>query len=213
MSDTKFITYRTVFVPSKELSKQAIDLANNISKQGDVFFKVDDKRYFTHLTVYKSEFPVGNSKKVHEVLRGFSSKQKPFRLKFKKFFAEWGWLGLDFIRNGGVYSAHKKIVDLLNPLRGGHITEKYLREIKEGKYSRPQRENIMQFGYPLVMGEYHPHLTLVQFRTESVARVVKNLYNGKKISIGESEVKKIALVESGEHGTVTRIIKEFRLRE
>ncbi len=139
-------------------------------------------------------------------------KRKPLKLIFERFFAEWGWMGLDFKKNKDVYSAHKKIVRLLGPLRDGHIREKYSEEMNTtNKYPRQQKEYIMKFGYPQVMTEYHPHLTLVRFINKKTSKSACAEFNQRNIKIADSFVKEIALVESGSHGTVTKFVRRFKL--
>jgi 2'-5' RNA ligase len=208
----KFITYRVIFIPSKSLAKRAVKLASELSKRGSVHFRIDDKESYSHLTVYKAEFPKRNETKIFRLLRNFVIKQKPFKLTFKNFFNEWGWVGLDFKKNRDVYSAHKNIVRLLNPSRDGHIRQKYLEEIKTtDKYPGRQREYIMQYGYSQVMTEYHPHLTLVRFIDEKMSRLICEEFNQKNIKIADSLVKEIALVKSGEHGSVAKFVQRFKL--
>ena len=72
---------------------------------------------------------------------------------------------------------------------------------------------IQKYGYPRVMSEYHPHLTLLRFVDGNIAEQVANKYNNNTIEISNSIVKEIAIVQGGEHGTVTKFIKKFRLEQ
>lgn len=210
----EFVTHRIIFVPSKELSARAIKLASEISDYGETYFRIDDTNYYSHLTVYKAEFPAKNEKKVFEALEHFVSRVKPFNLSFKSMFTEKGWTGMGFERAEGVYGSHQELVNLLNPLREGHIREKYFVEMKKNSdtYSLERQEGIQKFGYPEVMDEYRPHLTLVRFKAENVGNKVVKDYENKDVLIDDSIVDKIAVVKGGGHGTVTEYVKRFKLR-
>lgn len=213
MKTENFVTYRIIFVPGKELIKIVVDLANEISKLGNIYFKVDEKSFFSHITIYKAEFPIRNGKEIFRVLNKCSKEIKCFILKFNQFYAESGWLGLGFKKNKQVYETHKKIVKRLNPLRKGHIQNKYL-DIQDDtdNFSGKQRSYVKKYGYPLVMSEYRPHLSLLRFVDENVADTVAEKYNNKKIIIDDSLVKEIAIVQGGEHGTVNEYIEKISLK-
>ena len=213
MKIDKFTTLRVIFVPDENLSTNAIRLAKEVSKRGKTYFIIDDKSHFTHLTVYHAEYPSKNKKALVGLLENFAMKQEPLKLTFNKFCEQWAWFGLDFNKTKEIYEAHKKLVNVLNPLREGHIREKYLEEIKNSiKYSKVQKKYISQYGYSQVMSEYHPHLTLNRFVNEEIAEKVCKDFNNRKVSIKDSLIKEIALVKSGEYGTVTGYIKRFKLK-
>lgn len=211
VKSNKFITYRIIFVPDRKLSMRSIKLAQEVILSKKVYFAVNNSKYFPHLTVYKAEFPVSNKKVIFEGLESFSKQQKPFILTFNKIYSAWGWLGIDFKRTAGIIRIHKTILDLLNPLREGHIREKYLEELKTNKYSPSQKRNILEYGYPLVLSEYRPHLTLARFVDSRKADRIKDNLNNKKIGIGSGTINSIAVVTGGEHGVVSKFIKTYKL--
>jgi len=209
---SEYVSIRVIFIPSGSLRDVAIGLAKEISEAGKTYFIVDDKKYYSHLTVYKTEFPEHSVNDVYSVVGQLAKDIKQLNLRFKRFYCDWGWVGFDFHKSKEIFTAHKKIVKSLNVLREGHISEKYLKEMEvTSKYSERQRKYIKNFGYPQVMVEYHPHLTLARFEDEDVGNKVSTKYNRLKIAIPDSKVSEIALAESGDHGTVTGILKRYKL--
>lgn len=210
-NEEKFVTYRIIFVPDIQLSERTVKLARKIVKNKKIYFVINKEKYYPHLTVYKAEFPLKNRKAIFEGLKEFSKYQKPFVLNFNGFYSEWGWLGIDFKKTREVYDAHKRILELMNPLREGHIREKFFNELKTNKYSVAQKKNVVKYGYPLVLSEYHPHLTLTRFIDVKEAMKMENYYNSQKVDFGGGVITSIAVVSGGEHGTVTKYIRKYKL--
>lgn len=207
----KFVTYRIIFVPDRKLLARSVKLAHEVIIGKKVYFAINNSKYFPHLTVYKAEFPTSNEKDIFKSLEKFSKYQKPLSLTFNKFYSTLGWLGIDFKKTDEVNKAHEKILRLINPLRGGHVREKYFDELKTDRYSALQKRNILKYGYPLVLFAYHPHLTLVRFVDSKEADKIKADLNNKKIGIGSGTINSIAVVMGREHGVVTKFIKKYKL--
>ncbi len=213
MKKDKFVTYRIILLPNKSVSELAKQLANEVSTKGDIYFKIDNKINFAHITIYKVEFPTKNKRKFFSLLRSIVKNTTPFELQFNKLYSERGWVGLDFKKGSQLYSIHKKVLKIINPLREGHISEKHRIELKDSnRFPGRQREYIKAFGYPQVMTEYHPHLTFLRFKDEKTAEKIQKEYNQKGISIAKGIISGIAVVTGDEHGTVNKFVKKFMFK-
>lgn len=210
MDNKKYVTLRIALIPDKKLSKDCVIKAKEISKLGSTYYVLDDKKYISHLTVYKSDFPVAYREKIYTTIRNIALNQKQFVLKHKGLFNGEGWLGLDFSKSSELYKFHKKIVNTLNPLRDKHIPQKYQDSWKSLPLGK--RRLIKKYGYHEVMSIYHPHLSLLRFNDSKNDKIAYKRYINK-IKIPNSKIISVAIVESGEHGTVTKIIKDFKLSD
>lgn len=209
MGINKLSEYRIVFLPDKYLLDLSKKLAHEISLRSDVFFRLDRKN-FAHLTIYKVEFPTKNEKNFFKLLENFSKTLKPFKVHFKRFFSEEGWVELDFEKSAHIYSVHKKIVEMISPLREGYVREKYYEQMKDPhQFPGRQREYIETYGNPYVMSEYHPHLSLLRFKDVLVAENIQKQYNKKKMVIRGGTITGIAVATGNEHGTVNKFVRKY----
>lgn len=209
---TNFVTIRTMFLPESELISKSLALAKEVTKGQEIYFHITKKTQLAHSTIYMAEFPLKNFNRIVDSLARLANKTRPIKLEYEKMYQEWGYIGFSFKKNREIYELHKQVLDLLNPLRDGHLRMKYIKELRSGKYSKRQMKYIRNFGYPQVLSEYNPHLTLARLKSEEKAKSIANEYNNSKFKVKDAFFKKIAIGESGEHGTCTKIIKEFELK-
>ncbi len=208
--DMRYKRLNIILVVDDRFRKKALELAGKIGVGEEEVFHIDDNNYFSHVTVYSPEFPESNITEVVKVVGGFARNTKKFNLVATGFSAEDGFVIVDFERSDRIEELHGTIVQMLNPLREGRIGEKYLKGIKEGKYSVESVDMIENYGYPNVLKLYRPHLTLGRLiNQEAAERSVKHLD-----SVGETvaQIEKIGISEMGPNGTCTNILYEFGLQ-
>jgi 2'-5' RNA ligase len=202
-----FVRLNAVFLPDKGLEEKVLSLARQVAGGGDEIFHIDNRRFFAHLTIYSPEYPEENVSKVYDEVEALAGKLTPFKLSFLDFNAVDGFVGARFAKTALAEMIHRQIVERLNPLRDGHIREKYLKEL-EGNYSPQQRELIKRFGSPLVFDFYQPHLTLARLVDNREAQsVVAELNSRDKLPL--ARITKMAVAAMGPNGTCTKIIETF----
>ncbi len=54
--------------PPEEVIEEAIKISNEISKEAEPFFILDDDTFFPHITIYSPEYPAKNLDKVLETV-------------------------------------------------------------------------------------------------------------------------------------------------
>lgn len=191
----KFIEIRAVLLPDKNLLEKSLNMAKSLSKNDGLIFAVDNNKFIPHITIYDAEFPESNYENVLQVGEGFKG-LLPLNLVFDKFFCGWGYVGIGFQKTEAVFNFHKQVINRLNSLRNGHLRE---------KYANNKSELVMKYGYHNVMENFEPHLTFARFTDVKKAESITKELNKTKLQNFTTD--SFALTETGENGTVTKIIK------
>lgn len=207
----EFIRLNTVLLPEGELLQVALKLAKKVSKDNEVLYFLDNVRYIPHLTIYAPEYPSKNLNKILSSVGNIAKKISPVPLKFEKYYYGEGWIGLGFRKTTEVKKLHELILRGLNPLREGRLRIKYEAELADGKYNTTQKKYINEYGYQNVLKNYHPHLSIARFEDFARAKEVCNLLPQSLVPVN-AVVTKLGVGISGEHGTVTEMIKTFNLK-
>lgn len=76
------------------------------------------------------------------------------------------------------------------------------------KYSKQRQVYMKQFGYPEVLDQFTPHLTLTRLKGQSAA---KRIVNSLVFPYEELTVSQLAAITMGEYGTCKGIVKEWSL--
>lgn len=197
-----------VIKPNREVEEYAIKVSKKLAEKGNVLFVLDGIDYFPHLTMYSPDFPENSYGEMVRNLRGISAKYSVFKVKFTLFDSEDGYIGINIDNNELVKSLHADIVNTLNPLRKGILREKYQDPEYVEKLSENQQKNIATYGYPAVMDEFTPHLTLIRFDNgERAKEVAKTLV----WEIKDLKVEELGIFEMGENGTCTKLVNNVKL--
>ena len=188
-----------------------LKLAELVADKKSVYFYTDGRKFLPHVTIHTLEFPVNNSEMVCEEVEKITLGSKPMELTFKRVYTGWGYIGVEFTKTEQIDNFHKLIIENLNPLREGRLREKYETEISENKYPKKQVKYIGKYGYHNVLEYFMPHLTLARFtdedETEEAARPLESI-----IELPDTRAYDVGVCEVGTHGTITRVIKNFRLK-
>lgn len=208
MSD-EFVRVNIAVKPSEVVAKQAIEISQKLSDKSKAYFVLNGQNYFPHLTVYSPEFPKNKLDGVLGTIESICAITKSFESPFLDIQSHDGYIDVEVELNDSFRNLHNIIVEKLNPLREGHLREKYTVEENLIDLSESQRQNINEYGYPDVMESFRPHLTLIRFEDPGEAlSLVKNIkWNTEKLTVGN-----IATFTMSSHGTCSGLIKEFSLK-
>jgi 2'-5' RNA ligase len=210
MIEDKFIRLNTVFKPSTEVVEEAITLSEEIGKSNESFFILDNIQFHPHITIYSPEYPIQNLKEVLKTVEEIAKNQEKIEFTFKELGIVEDFIAIFFNVSPEVKSLHKKIVTRLNPLREGHLRDKYLPSSEHySSFSQKQLENIQKYGYPNVMDLYHLHLTITCLKDKSLAEKIVNSLSWK---INHLFIDKLAVYTMGHSGTCKELVKEFILK-
>ncbi len=197
-------SFNIVIYPPSNISKRAIAISRNLKKNGGLFV-LDGKKYFPHITIYMTEFPVKNIPKIRKILRGFATKTKSFRTTSLKYRQnEDGYIDVNYRKSKEIMELQKKIISLLNPLREGLLRPKD--EARKSEFGKEQQRNIMRYGYRSVGKEFFPHLTftkLEKFDKPALSKIEKSNFS--------FDADKIGFFYLGDYGTCRKLIEIFDL--
>jgi len=208
-----FIRLDTAIIPSSDVEKKAIELSRFFSDQGETFFTLDKKDYLPHITLYSVEYPTENLQKIFNVLKDFASSHKNFDIDLPELVMDdsEGFPGIEIRvkKTKQLDDFHREVIDVLNPLREGHLREKYKNPEYVKKFPAKSRklmsEILQKTGYARVLEVYKPHISIAAFSAEMKSGEVKmSSYEATKMN-----VNRIGLFTMGEWGTCNKLLKEF----
>jgi len=201
----------TILLPEDTSLGLILKTAHQIfSGRPQELFHIDNRDYFAHLTLYSPEYPSKNLAQVSREVEKISRDLSPITLNFQDLFTGWGFVGLDYTKDRTVDSLHHRVLNALNPLRDGHLREKYAAGLKQNKYPSQEANYIRQYGYPNILSNFHPHITLGKFSGEDLAIRAKELFDTALIPTYIT-FSQLAVSEMGPYGTCTKILSKFSL--
>lgn len=203
------IRLNTAFILPEDILERVVQLSRELSNKSETYFTLDNLNFYPHITIYPPVYPENNVDRVLKELEILTSKLHSVNLIFTDIQTIQGWIGIYFDLTLELKRLHQEIVGRLNPLREGALRDKY----KNGSdymmnFSNEQVRNIQSYGYPDAMTLYKPHLTITRFKNESIAEQVADKI---KWDISDFIVERIGVHLTGEHGTCTKRIAEFKL--
>lgn len=205
--EDEFIRINIAFKPPIEIAEQLAKLSKEISKKEDVYFVIDNQNIYPHITIYSPEYPKHNENKILESIGELAKSFLPVKFLCKEIETSQGYLGIAAEYLDEIRKIHEAIVEKLNPLREGHLREKYLNAYNM-KFSEEKMKNIQKYGYADSMSFYNPHMTITRLKDECVAEKIAKEIN---IPFSEFVIDEIGAYRMGEDGTCIGLIKEFKL--
>jgi len=200
-----------ILLLDKESERKALALAAQIKVEGENTFKIDNQKYFAHVSLYFPYLPEENLENVEQIVKKIAASTERFALSVNGLEAADSSIAIQFRKINILEKLHETIVETVNPLRNGAIRDKELKGIEAGDFSPEQSAMIMAYGVPNILKLYQPHLTLARLSSDEEAK------NGAINLNKESDLKTVqaiglGIAEMGPHGTVTKIIKKFSFK-
>ena len=211
MNTDKFIRLNTVFKPPKDVIEKAMLLSREIGQANESFFILDGIKFHPHITIYSPEYPESNTDKVFKIVEEISNNTGKAKLDFKQISSGDGYISIGLENSPEIRNIHKEVVTKLNPLRGGHLMERYQKDLEHYNedFSPERLKSVKKYGYPDAMDLYKPHLTIIRLKDKRLAEKIAKKLNRE---INQFIVDKIAVYTMGENGTCRELIKEFTLK-
>ena len=101
--------YNIAIIPPKGISEKAIRVSRSLKKE-DVFFILDGKKYFPHITIYMAELPKKNLSKIKKTLKLISQNIKTFKIRSNKYRHENGWVHVNFKKDHSLAKLQAEII-------------------------------------------------------------------------------------------------------
>lgn len=206
--DNKFVRLNIAIKPPSPIAKKIIELSKSISNNDNPQFVLDGANFLPHATLYSPEFPFQNVPSLYRDLEELAGETSPFLSPFTAFQGKKGYLGIGIEKTPQLMKLHTEIVKNLNPLREGHLREKYHTDTYRAEQTPEQLHNIDTYGYPAIFNLFNPHLTIIRFEDVSVAnRLIRDLeWETTSMLIGT-----LGVYNMGKNGTCTKLLRQFQL--
>ncbi len=199
-------SYNIVLFPPKEVEDEAIRLSQLVANNFPAEFVLSGKKLYPHLTLYQLEIPDKNLSTVKKVLLKLF--KKAVTAQFQNYFgSENGFISWDCGINENLRYLHKKIIQALNPLRGGLVLP--VKKLKYDFLTDNHFRQIREYGSSGLLEYFHPHITITRIKNgKDYQKAMKILPYKRILSV---EFKQGVLGKLSTHGTVTKIIEEYNL--
>ena len=154
-----------------------------------------------HLTLYMGLFP--DLAKVVAVVEQLNAEFAAFRASFDRFrLSPDGYIFWEPQTSAQLQALHEKAVEMLNPLRNGLVREKFNENFDS--YNSFEQMNIKNFGFPWVMQQFNPHLTLGRIAADVDQKEVLDRLSCFSALL-ECSFENLQLGQVGENGTVKNL--------
>ena len=196
-----------VLLPPIDVAKEAMRLSRLINERYQTEFILDGKNKYPHLTLYQIEIPGVNLKKTLKAVYYLFQKRPRIISKITGIRNYQTFISFEFNKTAELYKLHRKIVNGLEKFREGIKVSVALKGFK--KFTASQKSDLEKYGSLGVMENFWPHITLTRLKSENDINAVRRLLTFKEF--GPIIFEKAAVGKLSDHGTVTRIIEEYRL--
>lgn len=169
-----------VVLPGLLVSRQAIELSRQISKQYKTTFVLDGKKFYPHITLYQAGYPQNVLASLEQKLTRIVKSVSPFYIRSANFSTFRGFLFLNIHKNKEIVLLQESIFSALGPL-----------------------SNSMS---PLAGDAFVPHITITRLQNPDDSKSALPLLGKIEIS---HEAHSLCLANIGPDGTVNEIFKEF----
>lgn len=195
-------------LPPQNVSQKIISQSQKISSKYSTEFTLDIHTYIPHISLYHFPLPEKNLIQVEKKLKEIV-KIPPISLTTTKLSNTESYICWDVIKTPYLLSLHDQILKYINPLREGAQRIDLSKHKTDLHFTSKQIKYINEYAYPLVLDEFSPHFTLTRCKNLDDAKSITNSPSPDQISFQTSS---IAIGIIGPHGTLPKIIKEYRLK-
>lgn len=211
MQNSKHVRLNTAIIPTKDFYDFSIKLSEEISSEFKTDFTLSGALNLPHITMYPPEYPESSQEQVVDMVSKIASENRPFSISVKSLDVNEGWVQISFQVTPMLYGLHKTLVERLSPYREDRIRDKYRTSNYVHLADSKTLSLIDFYGYPAVLGNFSPHLTICHLKNYFDELEVKKLIERKPLK-SQMDVESIGVHLSGEFGTARKLVAQFRLR-
>lgn len=174
---TELTQLNIYFKISEPYNSKIIEVSQNIKKEYDTFWTLDNKLFIPHFSLYLFALPKNNLPKVLEQADRLAASFQPINIEFDKLFISGrDRLMLGFKENETIYNYHLQVLEAFNQLREGKQRKKYANPDYFAKLPEPDRSCLEAYGYRFIKDKFKPHITLSVFNNETDCTNAFNQY-------------------------------------
>lgn len=154
---TPGIDLNVILLPDNNTSQKLIGLSERVASKVNVRYKLDRTDRPPHLSLYSALYPLHNLDKVRLAMEELAALANGVEVELNGYSVFSGYLFYDAVRSSRLMELHELVVDTLNPLRDGLISEDQKRLFG---LTKDQEAAISKYGYVSVKDTFMPHVTL-----------------------------------------------------
>lgn len=201
----EIVDLNVIITPSEKVVNQVIEWSNLIACKYKTNYILNKNNYLPHLSLYSARYPQENYKSLTTAVKKTADSFSPFTITLSVFSVFSGYIFFDADKNDKLQQLHENIVDSLNPLRNGHITDnqKTLTGLTD-----MQKTAIETYGYVSVKERYMPYISLTSLVNLNESKDVISLLPKETMSFTVTE---LAVSPFAEYGTCPKISERYVL--
>lgn len=206
------VNRNVVVLPLPSISAQAVSLSQEIAQKFPCSFTLNQGQYLPHLTLHQFAIPEKNLAHLAAALEAVATQQTSLTITLEGFslFGNGGvfW---DARKTPALFKLHQALVEIVQPLREQHIMEQH-RAFLSGTVDigTERRQSLAQWGNPLAMATFWPHITLTACHNLDDARAAQAQLAQRVVPV-TFLFTAIHLTEVGPFGTCPGSLQEFPL--
>jgi len=207
---TAFKSCNIVLFPSAVVEQQAIEWSRSVSRRFKTRYVLDAQTCHPHITLYQAHYPTHSIEKVQAGLAERTKETSPFEVTMHNFSALSGFIFYDAIKSPEITALHLTLLETLNPLREGILTDADRRMLAEPRIPEKIKQNIQQYAYAFAKESYIPHMSITRLEEYQEADEAKKLLQTKTMKF---TVQELLLTNLGDDGTCNEIYARFQLQD
>lgn len=198
------ISCNIAIIPPPAIAHKAIAASRLLRRHGGLYV-LDSKKYFPHITLYMTEFPVKNIPMIKTLLRRLSLETRTLGFSSPAIRLKKDRSVVIILKSVAVRTLHRKIVRILNHLREGLMRPKDAARFDQ--LTTQEQCMLQRYGYKDALARYVPHLTLAKLSSAKRPAITDFISSN---SVFRSRM--IGLFQSGEHGTCRKLLAKFTIQ-
>jgi len=190
-------------IPDADVTEKVILLSEQLGIN-ETYFTLKEGEYYPHASLYMVQLDISKIDEIKERLSNVAANTSKITLNPKEYHQQWGYVDIEYEREGNSDKLQMDVVHALNPIRDG-LRQKDIDRLPDAVGL--ERENILTYGYRSIGEKFTPHITITRFAD----RQDIDLTTLPDVSTFKASFSKIGIFEMGENGTCVRKIAEFSL--
>ena len=197
------VDLNVVLLPDAATQALLLKLSKDVAAILEPDFILDKGQFRPHVSLFPNQYPAGNIERIIVELQELARGTAAFPIRLGGYSQISGFVFVDVHKTGPLVSLHQQAVEVLNPLREGHMPTLVadLRGLSEG-----QRANVVTYGNPIVGELWEPHVTLTHTANMERAQAVLAELPPVEFAFG---VDALHLTRFGPYGTCPEILETF----
>ncbi len=199
------MNYNIALIPGTTLQDLALLASARLANHTSTEFRLDQRHYFTHLTLYMARLEAKQLQAVRESLGSVALSSSPLELEATSYNQHSGYVGVNYALSQSLGDLQERVVQAINPLRSG-LPPEQTEQIKTAKGL--MLGNLRMYGFARVGENYNPHLTLT--KTKDTQKLPLDVLLEPPATFS-GQFPGLGLFEMGNFGTSNALVDSFEL--